>query len=41
LWRARLSNDSEPLRRGNLARVTGANGHLLEVEPAESSVSDS
>ena len=35
LWRARLSNEAEPLRRGTLARVVGANGHLLEVEPAE------
>jgi membrane protein implicated in regulation of membrane protease activity len=35
LWRARLSNEAQPLRRGTLARVVGANGHLLEVEPAE------
>jgi membrane-bound ClpP family serine protease len=34
LWRARLREGlTEPLRRGSLARVTAANGHLLEVEP--------
>lgn len=35
LWRARLSGDAGMLRRGNLARVVGASGYLLEVEPAE------
>ena len=35
LWRARLSSGTEPLRRGRLARVVSARGHLLEVEPAE------
>lgn len=34
LWRARLrQGTTEPLRRGSMARVTGTNGHLLEVEP--------
>lgn len=37
LWRARLSGEAETLRRGTLARVVGANGYLLEVEPAEKS----
>ena len=34
LWRARLSNSAlEALERGQLARVVGASGYLLEVEP--------
>jgi membrane-bound serine protease (ClpP class) len=35
LWRARLSGEAESLSRGKLARVVGANGYLLEVEPEE------
>lgn len=33
LWRARLSNEAEAMRRGTLARVVGAQGYMLEVEP--------
>lgn len=33
LWRARLSGEGKAMRRGSLARVVGAHGHMLEVEP--------
>lgn len=36
LWRARLGDGAQALRRGTLARVVGANGHMLEVEPRNS-----
>ena len=35
LWRARVRHEAAPLRRGSRARVVGASGHLLEVEPTE------
>jgi membrane-bound serine protease (ClpP class) len=35
LWRARLSGEAEALQRGSRARVVGANGYLLEVEPTD------
>jgi membrane-bound serine protease (ClpP class) len=35
LWRARVRPEAAPLRRGRLARVVGASGHLLEVERTE------
>jgi membrane-bound serine protease (ClpP class) len=33
LWRARLSDKDAALKRGSQARIVGASGHLLEVEP--------
>ncbi|MBD0373027.1 MAG: NfeD family protein [Pyrinomonadaceae bacterium] len=33
LWRARLTGEGETLPRGSRARVVGAHGYLLEVEP--------
>jgi membrane-bound serine protease (ClpP class) len=33
LWRARLRGQTGALPRGSLARVVGAKGYLLEVEP--------
>lgn len=38
LWRARLSGEAPPLRRGSRARIVGASGYLLEVEPTEKAV---
>lgn len=38
LWRARLSGEAVPLKRGSRARVVKANGYLLEVEPTEKAV---
>ena len=35
LWRARLRDKSGNLQHGRLARVVGASGHLLEVEPTD------
>jgi membrane-bound ClpP family serine protease len=35
LWRARLSGAAVPLRRGSRARIVGASGYLLEVEPTD------
>jgi membrane-bound serine protease (ClpP class) len=37
LWRARLSDKDAALKRGSCARIVGAGGHLLEVEPIEKS----
>ncbi len=35
LWRARLRLAGPPVKRGQAVRITGASGHLLEVEPTE------
>jgi membrane-bound serine protease (ClpP class) len=35
LWRARVGHEVGPVRRGSRARVVGASGHLLEVEPTD------
>ena len=35
LWRARARQGVTASRRGSKVRVTGASGHLLEVEPSE------
>jgi hypothetical protein len=35
LWRARIGHKVAPVRRGSRARVVGASGHLLEVEPTD------
>jgi membrane-bound ClpP family serine protease len=41
LWRARLSGEAEEeLPRGSRARVVGASGYLLEVEPENGMMSD-
>ncbi len=41
LWPARLSGASQQvLNRGSLARVVGASGYLLKVEPENKKVSD-
>ncbi len=35
LWRARLKWAESSVRRGERVRITGASGHLLEVEPVD------